>query len=379
MFNQLIAASAERPKTNIPTRRLYQMRFALLIIAFLATISSAATVPARASTRIPTLLIDTSSPPSPHSSDELLDIFPAYISEPELRHVEEVEKGRSSDAMLRENGEMKRRNAKTAPTAATTTLSKPTSGASATSSPLPEPFDNTPASAFQISGSTDACPKFMSSLLSNPTFKSCYPLSMMLQSSTGFFQAEKSLLSIVQVLDATCKADSSTCATFMSQAATNLTMASNCKTEVEQNQTLVLQAYDGLLAYKTVYAATCLQNPTSSQYCFANAVTNLNTPSDAYLYFLPYGIALPGSSNPSCSWCTQQTMDIYYSASAVRSSLVAGVYQAAAHQVNTLCGPNYVNSTLPPASSGVHAVRPAIYTTTLAALCATLITLISAL
>ncbi|KAK1245084.1 hypothetical protein MKX08_004713 [Trichoderma sp. CBMAI-0020] len=379
MFNQLMSASAERSNSNIPTRRLCQMRFALLIIAFLATLGSAATVPARASTRIPTLLVDTSPPPSPQSSEELLDIFPAYISEPELQHVEEVDNGRSSDAMLRENGEMKRRNAKTAPAAATTTLSKSTSGALATSSPLPEPFDNTPASAFQSSGSTDACPKFISSLLSNPTFKSCYPLSMMLQSSTGFFQAEKSLLSIVQVLDATCKADSSTCATFMSQAATNLTMASNCKTEVEQNQTLVLQAYDGLLAYKTVYAATCLQNPTSSQYCFANAVTNLNTPSDAYLYFLPYGIALPGSSNPSCSWCTQQTMDIYYSASAVRSSLVAGVYQAAARQVNTLCGPNYVNSTLPPASSGGHAVRPAIYATTLAALCATLITLISAL
>lgn len=187
MFNQLISASAERSKTNTPTRRLYQMRFALLIIAFLATIGSAATVPARASTRIPTLLIDTSPPPSPQSSEELLDIFPAYISEPELRHVEEVEKGHSSDAMLRENGEMKRRNAKAAPTAATTTLSKPTSGAlatsSPTSSPLPEPFDNTPASAFQSSGSTDACPKFISSLLSNPTFKSCYPLSMMLQVS----------------------------------------------------------------------------------------------------------------------------------------------------------------------------------------------------
>lgn len=183
----------------------------------------------------------------------------------------------------------------------------------------------------------------------------------------------------MRVLDATCKADSSSCATFLDQAATNLTMAGNCKTEVEQNQTLVLQAYDGLLAYKTLYAATCLQDPSSSQYCFANAVTNLNTPSDAYLYFLPYGLALPGSSNPSCSWCTQQTMDIYYSASADRSSPVAGVYQAAARQVNTLCGPNYVNGTLPPASSGVLAVRPAIYTTTLAALCATLVILVSAL
>lgn len=183
MFNPLIFASAERSKTNTPTRRLYQMRFALLIIVFLATLSSAATVPERASTRIPTLLIDTSPPPSPQSSEELLDIFPAYISEPELLHVKVVEKGNSNDAMLRENGDMKRRNAKAAHGAATTTLSKPTSGALATSSPLPEPFDNTPASAFQSSGSTDACPKFISSLLSNPTFKSCYPLSMMLQVS----------------------------------------------------------------------------------------------------------------------------------------------------------------------------------------------------
>lgn len=183
MFNSLIFASAERPETNTPARRLYQMRFALLIIALLATLSSAATVPERASTRIPTLLIDTSPPPSPQSSEELLDIFPAYISEPELRDIEEVGRGDRNDAVPRENGEMKRRNAKAAHSAATTTLSKPSSGAFATSTPLPEPFDNTPSSAFQSSGSTDSCPKFISSLLSNPTFKSCYPLSMMLQVS----------------------------------------------------------------------------------------------------------------------------------------------------------------------------------------------------
>lgn len=156
-------------------------------------------------------------------------------------------------------------------------------------------------------------------------------------------------------------------------------MSNNCKTEVDQNQTLVLQAYHGLLAYKTLYAATCLQNPSTSQYCFANAVTNLNTPSDAYLYFMPYGLALPGSSNPSCSWCTQQTMDIYYSASADRSELVASVYADAARQVNTLCGPNYVNGTLPPASSDALAVRPAIYTVTMATLGAAFAALVSIL
>ncbi|PTB67467.1 hypothetical protein BBK36DRAFT_1099238, partial [Trichoderma citrinoviride] len=221
----------------------------------------------------------------------------------------------------------------------------------ASSSALPEPFDNTPASAFEGEGSTDSCSSFISNLLQDPTFKSCYPLSMMLQTSTGLFQAEKSLLSIVRVLDASCKADSVSCATFLDQAAANLTTSDNCKAEIAQNQTLVLQAYRGLQAYKEVYAATCLQDPTTSQYCFANAVTNLNTPSDAYLYFLPYGLALPGSSNPSCSWCTQQTMDIYYSASADRDASVADVYADAARQVNTLCGPNYVNGTLPPASS----------------------------
>lgn len=183
MFNPLIFASAERSKTNMPTRRLLQMRFSLLIVAFLATLGSAATLPERASTRIPTLLIDTSPPPSPQSSDELLDIFPSYISEPVLRHLEEVETSDSNDATPRGNVDMKRRTAKEPHGTVTTTLPKSTSSALAASSPLPEPFDNTPASAFQSSGSTDACPKFITSLLSNPTFKSCYPLSMMLQVS----------------------------------------------------------------------------------------------------------------------------------------------------------------------------------------------------
>lgn len=186
MFNPLIFVSAGRSKTNPSTPRLYQMRFSLLIIAFLATLSSAATVPERASTRIPTLLVDTSPPPSPQSSEELLDIFPSYINRPGLRDVEEVDSGDSNHATPRENGEMRRRNAKAVHTTTTTTPSKPTNSALASSSPLPEPFDNTPASAFQSSGSTDACPKFISNLLSNPTFKSCYPLSMMLQVSFFF-------------------------------------------------------------------------------------------------------------------------------------------------------------------------------------------------
>ncbi|KAL7953553.1 hypothetical protein V8C34DRAFT_309101 [Trichoderma compactum] len=366
-----MAVFTGRSKAKMPRLRLYQMRLALFLVVCLATtLASAASVPHRASTRVPTLSIDRSQPPSPPSSEDMINGFSSGVGEREqLLH--EVDDG----ATTPEKGEERRRSAH-APTS-TTALSKPTSSSASSSSALPVPFDNTPASAFQSSGSTDSCPNFISSLLANPTFKSCYPLSMMLQTSTGLFQAEKSLLSIVRVLDATCRADSASCATFLDQAATNLTMSSNCKTEIAQNQTLVLQAYHGLLAYKTVYAATCLQDPTENQYCFANAVTNLNTPSDAYLYFLPYGLALPGSSNPSCSWCTQQTMDIYFSASADRSQAIADVYVDAARQVNTLCGPNYVNGTLPPASSEALALRPAIYTIALAVLCTAFATLVS--
>lgn len=45
-------------------------------------------------------------------------------------------------------------------------------------------------------------------------------------------------------------------------------------------------------------------------------------------------------------------MSIYHSASADRSQFVAPKYEDAARQVNTLCGPNFVNLTLPAAENG---------------------------
>ena len=170
-----------------------------------------------------------------------------------------------------------------------------------------------------------------------------------MQTSQSFFDAEKQLFSIVRVLDAACAADSKACTTFLNNAAQNLTSESNCKAEYDAQQYLVLQAYKGLTSYETLYTASCLQDPKQDMYCFADAVTNSSTVSDAYLYFLPYGEALPGASTPSCDWCTQQTMAAYRAASADRDQLVSAVYSAAAVQINTLCGVNYVNSTLPPA------------------------------
>ncbi|KAF5134391.1 hypothetical protein E5D57_005025 [Metarhizium anisopliae] len=236
--------------------------------------------------------------------------------------------------------------------AATATRSNQTSTADTAASPLPSPFDNPVPNAFQVPGSDDSCPKFIAALLSDPTFKSCYPISMLIQTSTSFFNAQKELVSIVKVLDATCDVDVAKCTAYMTTAAQNLTASTNCKRELDQNQTQVVQAWQGLRAYNVLYSATCLQNPTSSSYCFASAVTNISNPSDAFLYFMPYATPLPGTSVPSCGWCVQNTMFIYHTASANRRQLVASVYQDAAIQVNTICGPNFVNSSLPAAENG---------------------------
>ncbi|PHH66208.1 hypothetical protein CDD82_1571 [Ophiocordyceps australis] len=225
--------------------------------------------------------------------------------------------------------------------------------------PLPVPFDDAPPSDFKAPNSDDRCPNFISSLLANPTFKSCYPVSMMIQTSRGFFEAEKQLMSIVRVLDNACRPNVDSCAEFLDKAAQNLTTDANCKTEIDQGHSRVLQAWRGLKAYRVLYTATCLQDETTNAYCFANAVTNLTTPSDSFLYFLPYGLALPGASAPTCSWCTKQTMQIFQAASANRQHFIASKYEDAANQINVVCGPDFVNSTLPKAETGVASAASA--------------------
>ena len=163
------------------------------------------------------------------------------------------------------------------------------------------------------------------------------------------------------VVDAACRADVHSCNDFMTRAAVNISSDAGCKAEMQANQTAVWQTYRGLSSYQALYAATCIQDSTTSSYCFADAVTNTSTPSDAYMYFMPYGMPLPATSTPTCNWCNQQTMGIYHSASSNRNQLVASVYEGAATQINTICGINFVNATLPPASSSAAvATTPSI-------------------
>ena len=166
------------------------------------------------------------------------------------------------------------------------------------------------------------------------------------------------MVSITQVLDATCSANSTFCQPYLAELASNLTKAENCGADYSMGNSVVVQAYQGLISYQPLYSAACLKDPGTSAYCFANAVTNLTTPSNVYFYYLPLNSSLPGSSVPSCNWCTQQTMGIFQSASANRRTFISNQYAPAAVQVNTICGPEFVNDTLPSATLASAASSP---------------------
>ncbi|KAK3938501.1 hypothetical protein QBC46DRAFT_162977 [Diplogelasinospora grovesii] len=223
-------------------------------------------------------------------------------------------------------------------------------GASTTStvpaSPLPSPLDGGLSSNFSGDAGSSPCPGYINSFLTDPTFKQCYPFSLLLQGSRSFFNAEKSLVSITQVLDATCAPNATFCNNYLQQLAKNLTSEANCGPDYQLGNSVVVQAYLAMTAYAPLYGAACLKDPETSMYCFANAVTNLTNPSNTYFYYLPLNISLPGSTVPSCGSCLQQTMDVFQAATANRKQALVSTYPSAAQQVNTICGPNFVNQSL---------------------------------
>lgn len=131
----------------------------------------------------------------------------------------------------------------------------------------------------------------------------------------------------------------------MSSIANNLTSASNCLTDYQNQNPVVMAAYYGLRSYMVTYQATCLIDNTTSAYCFGEAITNAESPTDSYIYYLPLNNSLPGGSQPTCNSCLMDTMDIYQTASADRDSAIASTYVSAAQQVNINCGPTFVNTT----------------------------------
>lgn len=170
-----------------------------------------------------------------------------------------------------------------------------------------------------------------------------------MQNSNSFFYASSNLASITQALDATCNVVfKPTCANLMASYAIQIVDQANCGADYALQNPLVMQAYSGFVAYEPLYDAACLKDPSSvtKNYCFANAVTNTTNPADAYIYYLPLGVALPGGDRPTCNSCTQQTMNTFASFAGNLTQPLSTDYTSAATIVNLDCGPAFVNASV---------------------------------
>lgn len=127
----------------------------------------------------------------------------------------------------------------------------------------------------------------------------------------------------------------------MSKYNSQLKSAANCGTDYQAQNPLVIQAVVGLSTYDVLYNAGCLKDQKSGAYCFARAVTNVTPVADSFPYYLPLGLTLSGQ--PSCSSCTQRTMEVFGNATGSSGILLANTYEPAAKLVDSKCGNNWVS------------------------------------
>ncbi|PWY95709.1 hypothetical protein BO94DRAFT_134367 [Aspergillus sclerotioniger CBS 115572] len=115
------------------------------------------------------------------------------------------------------------------------------------------------------------------------------------------------------LLDTACSSPVSTCSTALSTLATSLLHPSNCGHDYTAGNQLVVDLYTDLITYEPIYRATCLQSPTTGNYCFVDAVTNTSNPVNYDVYFVAFGPGneITGKPWPTCNACLQATMGVF--------------------------------------------------------------------
>ncbi|RPB04879.1 hypothetical protein L873DRAFT_1665391 [Choiromyces venosus 120613-1] len=218
----------------------------------------------------------------------------------------------------------------------------------------PKLFDSTSISA---NSSSESCPVFFNKFLADKGFLDCLPLSGLLLNSLSYFDiTKKGTFATTKVIDKTCNVSLATCTAVMEKLGWQIRLDENCGQDFRNQNPIVIQAYTGFISYRAVYSAGCLKSASGS-YCYVDAITNVSSPSDSYVYYLPLGIKFPGGSRPTCSSCLSQTMAIFASAAGNSSQPLSGTYVPAAEQINLGCGPNFVNTTVEQSDASASSPR----------------------
>jgi len=216
--------------------------------------------------------------------------------------------------------------------------------------PFPQPFDTTISENF----STISCLNFFSNMTAALDFRECRSFGLLSQTSSAFLNAQGNITLLNDLVWGTCNTnlDLSQCLSNMNWFADSLRSA--CATELSNNNVLVVDALAGLLTYSLMYDIGCMDNPSTSVYCYISAVANTSNPSDLYYYQLPFGISVPNNTSPSCSPCIKNIMSLYMSVikgtdpnttdSSIRSVL-SHTYGGASQLAVQACGNEYVQTT----------------------------------
>lgn len=248
---------------------------------------------------------------------------------------------------------------------------------------LPVPFDT---SLDADNFTKTACPHFLTTNFasSSSPFASCRPLSLLLHDSTEFFtKTLRSENATASFLDSACAVDAASCSDQLQSLANDLLQNANCGADYQLRNPLVVDAYQGLVAYEAVYRASCLKSSNTGRYCFVDALfsssssknsssssnssSNSNStkrsstkttpppPGDYDLFSVPLGSELTQDparygdsageqdSFLSCSDCVRREMQVYAEFARRNGQPVAGSYLPSAQVVNQWCGDGFVD------------------------------------
>ena len=178
------------------------------------------------------------------------------------------------------------------------------------------------------------------------------------QTSQGFFQSSRSPKTVNGLLDTACSADLQSCKSVMNNYAAGIKATGACGSDFEAQNPNVLEAYQGFLAYEAVYTATCLRSTQTNGYCFTGAITNTSSPTDSYVYYLPLGISLPASTEPTCNQCLETTMNNYAQYAGNGTLPLSAVYGSAVQTMDLVCGPKFVTAAVPKVVGAAASLTP---------------------
>lgn len=142
---------------------------------------------------------------------------------------------------------------------------------------------------------SDSCLRYLSTLLSSPTFSSCLPFSLLLTTSTSFgtfltnsapqYDTLNSLLAYVS----SPQPGGDQCDAFLTQAAQAIMDKDKCRADVNGKVPSAVAAARGLGNAPVMREAAGLVDPDTGVYCYIKAKAS-GRPDDLYLWSIPAGI-----------------------------------------------------------------------------------------